>query len=65
MKNQPLQYKVPLQPTFRQETRSGFDGWNRNLFGPLPGKQTLLGDFLSNVGIRDKLAVEEERELGT
>jgi hypothetical protein len=65
MKDQPAQYKLPLQPTLSQETRSGIDGRKRNLFGPLPGKQTLLSDFFSNVGIGDKLAVEEEGEFGS
>ena len=64
MEYQPLQYKLPLQPTRRQKARSGFVGRSRNPFGPLPGKQTLLADFFSNVGIGDKLAVEEEREFG-
>jgi hypothetical protein len=60
MEYQPLQYKLPLQPTRRQKARSGFVGRSRNPFGPLPGKQTQLGDFFSNMGIRDELPVEEE-----
>jgi hypothetical protein len=64
MKDQPLNYKLPLQPTRRQEARNGLVSRNRNLFGSLPGKQTPFGDFLSNVGIGDKLAMEEKREFG-
>jgi hypothetical protein len=64
MKDQPAQYKLPLQPTLSHETGSGLDGRKGNLFGPLPGKQTLLGDFFPNLGIGDKLAVEEEWVVG-
>jgi hypothetical protein len=57
MKDQPLQYKQPLQPTCRQEASGGLVGRDRNLFGSLPGKQTLLRDFFSNLGVGDKLAM--------
>jgi len=54
MKDQPLQHKLPLEPTCRQKARSGFVGSNRYLFGPPPRKQTLLSNFSSNFGIGDK-----------
>jgi hypothetical protein len=65
MKDQPLNYKLPLQPTRRQEARNGIVDLNRYLFGALPRKQTPFRDFLPNLGIGDKLAVEEEGEFGS
>jgi hypothetical protein len=65
MKDQPLQHKLPLEPTCRQKARRGFVGWNRNLFGPLPWEETLLREFSSNSRVGGELSVQKEGEFGS
>jgi hypothetical protein len=65
MKDQLLQHKLPLQPTSRHEARSSVVGWNRDLFGQLPRKQTLSGDFFLHLGVRNELPVKKETKFGS